>query len=89
MVAIPSAYTYIDDVLIASATPEYLQDLHSVFEQLATHGIVINPNKCLFSVNELDFLGHHINKHGIISLSEKVQVVQNFLNHSLNANCAN
>ena len=76
---VPSAYTYIDDVLIASATPEqHLQDLRSVFERLATHGIVINPNKCLFGVNELDFLGHHIDQHGITPLSEKVQAVRDF-----------
>lgn len=77
---VPSAYTYIDDVLIASATPEqHLQDLRSVFERLATHGIPINPNKCLFGVNELDFLGHHINQHGITSLPEKVQAIRDFL----------
>ena len=76
---VPSAYTYIDDVLIASAPPEqHLQDLRSVFERLATHGIVINPNKCLFGVNELDFLGHHIDQHGITPLSEKVQAVRDF-----------
>ena len=42
---LPLACTYIDDVLIASATPEqHLQDLRTVFERLHTHGIVINPN---------------------------------------------
>ena len=78
---VPSAYTYtyIDDVLIASATPEqHLQDLHSVFERLSSHGIVINPNKCLFGVHELDFLGHHIDQHGITPLPEKVQAVRDF-----------
>ena len=77
---IPSAYAYIDDVLIASATPEqYLQDLQTVFERLHTHGIVINPNKCLFSVCELDFLSHHIDQHGITPLPVKVQAVRDFL----------
>ena len=76
---IPSAYANIDDVLIASATPEqHLQDLRTVFEKLHTHGIVINPNKCLFGVHELDFLGHHINQHGITPLPMKVQAVCDF-----------
>ena len=76
---IPSAYAYIDDVLIASATPEqHLQDLRTVFKKLHTHGIVINPNKCLFGVHELDFLGHHINQHGITPLPMKVQAVRDF-----------
>ena len=55
---VPAAYTYIDDVLIASPSPEqHLADLRIVFERLTTHSIVVNPNKCLFSAPELDFLG--------------------------------
>ena len=73
---IPSAYV---DVLIAISSPEqHLRDLSSIFERLATHGILINPNKCLFGVSELDFLGHCINQHGITPLPEKVQAVHNF-----------
>ena len=76
---IPSAYAYIDDVLIASPTPEqYLQDLRTVFDRLTSHGIIINPNKCLFGASELDFLGHHIDRQGITPLPEKVQAVHDF-----------
>jgi hypothetical protein len=76
---IPSAYAYIDDVLIASPTPQqHLDDLRTVFTRLVSHGIVINPNKCLFGVPELDFLGHHIDCHGITPLPEKVQAVRDF-----------
>ena len=76
---LPFAYAYIDDVLIASSSPEeHLKHLRTVFERLATHGIIINPNKCLFGVSELDFLGHHIDRHGIAPLPEKVQAVRDF-----------
>ena len=76
---IPSAYAYIDDVLIASPTPEqHLKDLRTVFERLSAHGIVINPNKCVFGVPQLDFLGHHIDEQGITPLPEKVQAIQDF-----------
>ena len=72
-------YTYIDDVLIASATPEeHLEHLHTVFERLTANGIVVNPNKCVFGVEELDFLGHHIDRKGITPLQGKVQTVLNF-----------
>lgn len=40
--------------------------------------IVINPNKCLFGVASLEFLGHHINCHGITPVPEKVQAVHDF-----------
>ena len=63
---IPSAYVYIDDILIASPTSEQqLDDLRTVFSRLAFHGIVINPNKYVFGVPSLDFLGHHIDRYGI------------------------
>ena len=76
---LPFAYAYIDDVLIASSSPEeHLKHLRTVLERLATHSIIINPNKCLFSVSELDFLGHHIDRHGITPLPEKVQAVRDF-----------
>ena len=76
---VTSAYCYIDDVLIASSSPEqHLADLRTVFNRLAKHGIVINPNKCLFGVPEMDFLGHHISTDGITPLPDKVQAVRDF-----------
>lgn len=70
---------YIDDVLVASSTPEgHPKHLQTVFEHLTSHGIVINPSKCLFGVSELDFLGHHIERHGITPLPEKVQAIHDF-----------
>ena len=70
------AYGYVDDVLIASATPEeHLKHLRMVFECLSRYGIVINPNKCIFGVPELDFLGHHVDCNGISPLQDRVRVI--------------
>ena len=76
---LPSVNVYIDDVLIASPTPEqHLKDLRAVFTRLAAHGIVINPSKYLFGATSLTFLGHHINRHGITPLPEKVTAIREF-----------
>ena len=76
---IPSVYVYIDDVLIASPTPEqHLKDLSAVFTRLAAHGILINPNKCLFGAHSLHFLGHTIDRHGISPTPEKVKAINEF-----------
>ena len=76
---LPFSYVYIDDLLVASATPEeHLTHLRAVFECLTQHGIVINPNKCLFGASELDFLRHHIDCNGITPLQDKVQVIRDF-----------
>jgi len=70
---------YIDDILIAIRNPEqHLQDLRTIFEHLYTHGVVINPNKCIFGAAELEFLGHQIDQHGISPLLHKVQVIHDF-----------
>ena len=69
----------IDDVLIASTTQEeHLEHLKLVFERLAKHGIIINPNKCAFGAKKLDFLGHHIDNNGCTPLANKVKVILDF-----------
>ena len=74
---LPFAYAYIDDILIAS-TPkeEHLKHLRLVFKRLTTYGVIINPNKCLFGVPELDF--HHISNKGITPLPGKVDTIREF-----------
>ena len=73
------AYAYIDDVLIASTSPqEHTEHLRVVFDRLTTNGIVVNPNKCVLGVKELDFLGHHIDQNGITPLQSKVQAILDF-----------
>ena len=72
-------YVYFDDILIASSTPEeHLRDLKSVFERLAFYGIVINPSKCIFGVDQLDFLGHQVTSQGVTPLPDKVAVIRDF-----------
>jgi len=64
-------------VLIASKTLEdHKVHLCRVSECFVSHGILINPAKCVLS---LLFLGHHFNSHGVSPLSEQVQVVRDFL----------
>ena len=52
------AYSYIDDVLIASTTSEeHLEHLRVIFERLTAYGIVVNPNKCVSEHRSWTFLG--------------------------------
>ena len=72
-------YAYIDDLLIAgSSTDEHLEHLRLLFQRLSDYGIVINPSKCHFGQNSLEFLGHHISADGISPLPEKVQAILDF-----------
>ena len=72
-------YVYIDDVLIASSTPqEHKEHLRKVLQRFEQYGIIINPAKCLLGVTELNFLGHHVTQDGVSPLSEQVQVIRDF-----------
>ncbi len=49
------AYVYIDNKLIAStSSDEHLQHLRSVLERLEDHALLINVQKSVFGVPELD-----------------------------------
>ena len=42
-------YVYIDDLLVASTSPEeHRQHLKLVFERLRHYGIILNPHKCVW-----------------------------------------
>ena len=72
-------YVYIDDVLIASRTPdEHKVHLRLVLQRFVLYGIIINPVKCVLGVSELQFLGHRVNKDGVCPLSDQVQIIRDF-----------
>ena len=73
------SYAYVDDVLIASSSPEEHQEhLRAVLERFQEHGVIINPTKCVFGVSQLQFLRHHVDSQGIRPLEEKVRALCQF-----------
>jgi len=69
-------FAYLDDVLVASPNrQQHTSDLRDVFQRLRAAGLVVNAEKCLFAVPELDFLGHHVSAAGISPLSDKVAAI--------------
>ena len=74
---LPFAYAYIDDVLIASTSPEeHYHHLTLLFDRLKDYGVIINPVKCVLGVQSLEFLGHKVDTDGISPLPDKVQAIQ-------------
>lgn len=59
-------YAYIDDVLVASSTPEeHIQHLRLVLERFKHYGVIIRPRKCVLGAATLQFLGHQVDSEGI------------------------
>lgn len=73
------AFAYIDDVSIASKNAkEHEEHLRIVFQRFREYGIQINASKCVFGLNEIDFLGHRVNEHGLTPLPDKVQAIASY-----------
>nr|VZI41386.1 unnamed protein product [Spirometra erinaceieuropaei] len=76
---LPFAYAYIDDILVASSSAEeHASHLRLIFDRFQQHGLQLNVDRCVFGINSLDFLGHHVDKHGITPLTEEVQCILSF-----------
>ena len=69
-------YNYIDDILVASKSEEeHFQHLEQLLARLQQHGLKINPAKCVFGKEELNFLGYTVNSSGIKPPASKVQAI--------------
>ena len=74
-----NTYAYLDDILVASSTPEeHEQHLRAVFERLTQHGVTINVAKCSFGEKSVTFLGHVISAAGIAPLPDKIQAIVDY-----------
>ena len=52
---------FVDDILIFSEDEErHLDHIQRVLDKLTEHSLFLNPDKCTFMVDELDFLGFHL-----------------------------
>ena len=70
-------YDYIDDIFVASASPEeHVTHIRLLFERFQKYQVRINTSKCVFSASSLTFLGHIISPEGISPLPEKVKALQ-------------
>ena len=55
-----------------------MHHLREVLSRLQEYGIVLNGEKCLLGVPEVQFLGHMVSANGIIPLPEKVAAIHGF-----------
>ena len=55
---------YLDDIIVFSKSfEEHLQHLEAVLIALRANNLILNPPKCVFAANQIDYLGHTISKH--------------------------
>lgn len=81
-------YAYVDDFLVFSKDQKtHEEHLHQLFKRLREYGMVINSSKCIFGVQEINFLGYRITAAGTTPLTSKVEAIQSFQRLKLLENC--
>ena len=76
---LPFCAIYVDDILIYSTSKEeHLQHIREVLRRLEEHGLILRPDKCLFGLSKVEFLGHTISSGGVKPLTSKVDAVRRF-----------
>ena len=70
---------YIDDIIIFfKSVREHLVHLEEVFRRLRDANVKVNPKKCSFVKQRVDYLGHVVTPEGISPNPDKVRVVQEY-----------
>lgn len=68
---------YLDDLLIFGRTQEeHDLRLKALMKRLEQYGVLLNLDKCVFSVNRLEFLGHELSAEGIKPIRSRVLALQ-------------
>ncbi|CAF4389122.1 unnamed protein product [Rotaria magnacalcarata] len=67
---------YLDDIIIFSKSFEqHLCHLECVISALKEKNLVLNPPKCVFATNKIDYLGHTVSKKYITPMKEKIEAI--------------
>ena len=75
---VQGAMCYIDDILVTESTEEeHLRNLEEVLQRLKKHGIRMKRNKCSFTKDSVEYLGHRVDADGIQATPQKIAAIQN------------
>ena len=76
---LPFTTTYLDDVLVHSATvQEHVKHLRVVFERLSAAGLTLRGKKCHIGMAKVNYLGHVFSAAGMEPDPQKVTAVQDW-----------
>ena len=74
---IPNVVNYRDDILGGgSDLKEYQDTLEKVLQRLQQHGLTLDPKKCQFNLNEVDFMGFRFTPEGIKASPDKIKALR-------------
>jgi len=70
---------YIDDILVFGKNEDdFIDNLEKVFKRLRQYNVTLNPKKCRFGMDKVEYVGHVISYEGITFSDEKRVKVLDF-----------
>ena len=70
---------YIDDLIVLGKSFEnHLQNLQSILDRLAMHGLKIKPSKCELFKQSVTYLGHIVCSRGVLPCNENIKAIQDY-----------
>ena len=76
---LPGVACMMDDVVVFAKTKqEHDARLESTLKKLASAGVTLNPDKCVFEQNSIKYLGHIVSEKGITADPAKIKAIQDF-----------
>ena len=76
---LPFCFIYLDDILVYSPDLVSHQDhLQQVLQLCRDHGLTINLDKCVFAVDQVEFLGHLVSASGSAPLQKHCSAISQF-----------
>ena len=74
---IPHMAVYLDDIIVTGTTrAQHLETLNIFLSRLAEAGLKLKREKCTFMADEVLYLGHRIDQHGLHPVRDKVEAIQ-------------
>ena len=68
---------YNNDILVTGSDDEkHSETLGEVLKELKQHGLVLQPNKCVFMQESVEYLGHIVDAQGLHATPEKLQTIE-------------
>ena len=67
-----------DTIIFSRSVEEQLVHLEEVFGRLRQANVKLNPKKCSFVKQKVEYLGHVVTPEGVSPNPDKVRVVQEF-----------
>jgi hypothetical protein len=72
--------TYVDDVLIHSATHEaHIAHLRHAIQRTHRAGLTLNPQKCIFGSTTVEYLGHTLSSDRVRPGKDKTQAIKDIM----------